>query len=147
MRCLTKAISMLGLGAYIYAGEDLPQEADTSGAPPEARKAAKENGVKKVAEKKAHAKKKEPEKKEPDGDVDDFNDEVGADIADEEGAKEVADLLIQFANTNSSSLKSLAMFWKKNAAVLDKLDEEYPEEFDRVKAEFTRLRKEIQSQE
>ena len=25
MRCLTKCISMLGLGAYIYAGEDLPQ--------------------------------------------------------------------------------------------------------------------------
>lgn len=25
MRCLTKCISMYGLGAYIYAGEDLPQ--------------------------------------------------------------------------------------------------------------------------
>jgi hypothetical protein len=28
MRCMTKAISMHGLGLYIYAGEDLPQEAD-----------------------------------------------------------------------------------------------------------------------
>lgn len=28
MRCLTKAISMLGLGAYIYAGEDLPSVAE-----------------------------------------------------------------------------------------------------------------------
>ncbi len=27
MRCMTKAISMHGLGLYIYAGEDLPQEA------------------------------------------------------------------------------------------------------------------------
>lgn len=26
MRCLTKAISMLGLGSYIYAGEDLPTD-------------------------------------------------------------------------------------------------------------------------
>lgn len=26
MRCLTKAISMFGLGFYIYAGEDLPEE-------------------------------------------------------------------------------------------------------------------------
>ena len=31
MRCLTKAISMHGLGLYIYAGEDLPEHA---GAPP-----------------------------------------------------------------------------------------------------------------
>lgn len=28
MRCMTKAIAMHGLGLYIYAGEDLPQEAD-----------------------------------------------------------------------------------------------------------------------
>jgi Protein of unknown function (DUF1071) len=28
MRCMTKAISMHGLGLYIYAGEDLPQAAD-----------------------------------------------------------------------------------------------------------------------
>ncbi len=27
MRCMTKAISMHGLGLYIYAGEDLPEEA------------------------------------------------------------------------------------------------------------------------
>lgn len=27
MRCLTKNISMFGLGLYIYAGEDLPEEA------------------------------------------------------------------------------------------------------------------------
>lgn len=28
MRCLTKNISMFGLGLYIYAGEDLPEESD-----------------------------------------------------------------------------------------------------------------------
>ena len=27
MRCLTKCISMMGLGMYIYAGEDLPDQA------------------------------------------------------------------------------------------------------------------------
>jgi len=35
MRCMTKAISMHGLGLYIYAGEDLPQEADAKPAKPE----------------------------------------------------------------------------------------------------------------
>lgn len=29
MRCMTKAISMHGLGLYIYAGEDLPQDIET----------------------------------------------------------------------------------------------------------------------
>ena len=30
MRCLVKAIAMHGLGAYIYAGEDLPQAAQNA---------------------------------------------------------------------------------------------------------------------
>jgi len=29
MRCLVKAIAMFGLGSYIYAGEDLPQDTTT----------------------------------------------------------------------------------------------------------------------
>jgi len=29
MRCLVKAISMFGLGSYIYAGEDLPEDNST----------------------------------------------------------------------------------------------------------------------
>lgn len=32
MRCLTKNISMFGLGLYIYAGEDLPEEEKTANA-------------------------------------------------------------------------------------------------------------------
>tara|TARA_Y100000310_G_C20620352_1_gene782948 strand:+ start:649 stop:1347 length:699 start_codon:yes stop_codon:yes gene_type:complete len=43
MRCLVKCISMFGLGHYIYAGEDLPQETS----PP----ATKETAPKKTAEK------------------------------------------------------------------------------------------------
>lgn len=33
VRCLTKNISMFGLGLYIYAGEDLPEEAEKTPAP------------------------------------------------------------------------------------------------------------------
>ena len=29
MRCLVKCMAMLGLGHYIYAGEDIPQESDS----------------------------------------------------------------------------------------------------------------------
>ena len=52
MRCLTKAFALFGLGAYIYAGEDLPTEAVIE-APPR----------KKTAEKKAKAKPAKKSKK------------------------------------------------------------------------------------
>lgn len=38
MRCLTKAISLHGLGLYIYAGEDLPQDLSTGSAKPVQKK-------------------------------------------------------------------------------------------------------------
>lgn len=38
MRCLAKAISMHGLGLYIYAGEDLPEDEEVSAAPKQAVK-------------------------------------------------------------------------------------------------------------
>ena len=38
MRCMTKAISMHGLGLYIYAGEDLPEGEEAEPAPPPAPK-------------------------------------------------------------------------------------------------------------
>lgn len=42
MRCMTKAISMHGLGLYIYAGEDLPQAAPPESPEQEAQRIAKE---------------------------------------------------------------------------------------------------------
>jgi hypothetical protein len=47
MRCMTKALSMHGLGLYIYAGEDLPQ-GDAPETP--AEKAEREEWAKKAAE-------------------------------------------------------------------------------------------------
>ena len=59
MRCLTKCFGILGLGCYIYAGEDLPTDsvADTIVEAPPKKKAAK----KKAPDKKPEAK---PEPKE-----------------------------------------------------------------------------------
>lgn len=46
MRCMTKAISMHGLGLYIYAGEDLPQvESEESAEQKEAREAREKRGA------------------------------------------------------------------------------------------------------
>ena len=41
MRCLTKCISMFGLGHYIYAGEDLPSEEKASKPKPKKKQPSK----------------------------------------------------------------------------------------------------------
>ena len=42
MRCLTKSISMWGLGHYIYAGEDLPEDGPPKKSKPKATKVVKD---------------------------------------------------------------------------------------------------------
>ena len=52
MRCLTKNLAMFGLGLYIYAGEDLPEDTEyaTETAPQATAKPAKVNSKPKEAE-------------------------------------------------------------------------------------------------
>ena len=57
MRCLVKNLAMFGLGLYIYAGEDLPEEIDDE------TKEVKSD--KKQAKPKTTAKKKDPEPEKP----------------------------------------------------------------------------------
>lgn len=70
-RCLTKAFSILGLGSYIYAGEDLPMEEVSVEKAPAKAKAKKSVPKKKsVSKKKAKAKKAEAKEEEPSNNVD-----------------------------------------------------------------------------
>lgn len=62
MRCLTKCLAMFGLGLYIYAGEDLPD--DLSATEEEMAEKKKAEEKKKKAEEKAAAEKKKAEEKE-----------------------------------------------------------------------------------
>ena len=64
-RCLTKCFSVLGLGAYIYAGEDLPMEEVPVEKATVKAKAKKAPAKKKATAKKAPAKKKATAKKAP----------------------------------------------------------------------------------
>ena len=50
MRCLVKCISMLGLGLYIYAGEDLPEDTE----PEPVKEAPKKKAARKKQEQKEH---------------------------------------------------------------------------------------------
>lgn len=122
MRCLTKCFSQFGLGHYIYAGEDTPSEPSDK---PEVGAAS--------AIAKQPPKQKQPEQKA----------DPVADFHDEDSASEVADLMINLAKTHTSSVKSLGEFWKKNKQVIDKLDNDFPEQYQRVKDAFTTIKKEI----
>jgi hypothetical protein len=141
MRCLTKCFSQFGLGHYIYAGDDTPSEPEPSD--------------KTVSEiKPAH--KQPPKQEDPAEQADpgaDFNDEDSAtEVADlmvnlakthTSSVKSLADLMVNLAKTHTSSVKSLAEFWKKNKKVIDKLDNDFPEQYQRVKSAFTEMKKEI----
>jgi len=69
-------------------------------------------------------------------------------IEDAQGAKEVTDLMIQLAGTmHSNSLKSLGEFWKANKKPIDLLDQNWPEEYARLKAKFTEIKSNLQKEQ
>ena len=124
MRCLTKCLAMYGLGHYIYAGEDLPTQAEP---------AVEE----KPAPKKSPAKKATPEKADnvtPIGGIPDT-------IANEEEADGVLQFLCSTADTFATATEDdLIDFWKSNKKTTDLLDQGYPEHFKQLKAHFSALR-------
>lgn len=105
--------------------------------------------AKKVTKKKAASKKATPPSQdnsdEPDMD-DDFNDDTV--INNETDAKVTANTIITLAKKmHSNSVENLTSFWKKNYDVIEFLQNEYPDEYERIKSAFGTLRKRIQSEE
>jgi hypothetical protein len=139
MRCLTKCISMHGLGSYIYAGEDLPE----APAEPEAKPVVKKKVTKKVA-----AKKEEKVTQLQTGTkyvVEGISEGVETTsemyIKDEEGAVEVTSFMIMLATDgHADSMESLVSFWQKNANVINYLSTNHPEQFTRLKDTFTEIK-------
>jgi hypothetical protein len=132
MRCLTKCISMHGLGAYIYAGEDLPE------APVEDRTATPK---KKATPKPKAVPKAVPKAPAPEATTSfDIGDE-SCDINDDVGAEYVVDQIINLAtNMHSNNMDNLVSFWQKNANVVSYLTKNYPDESARLKATFTKIK-------
>lgn len=141
MRCLTKCISMLGLGAYIYAGEDLPQAPAASDKPAAKPEPKKVPAKKKVAKKKAPAKKAAPKKATPEPD-----DEQPV-IDTEEEAENVADTILDLAKMHTDSVDSLRGFWRKNAKVIDLLDQQYPDAYAKLKSGFMEISRKVAEEE
>ena len=125
MRCLVKCLAMFGLGHYIYAGEDLPPSASDDGAHPETAVVEDAGSIQEPPQKR---KKATPTKSN------------GNDIPTEEGAVEVVDKLIEFANKFCTDEKGLVSFWKENKKLIDIIDSNYPTQYERLKQSFTTLK-------
>lgn len=129
-RCLAKLISLFGLAAYIYSGEDLPHEEPT-----------KKSTAKKQKVSKATASKPKPEKSDYEWDLD-FA------INNEEDAEFVSERIISLAeNMHSNNLKNLLSFWKKNQGVITHLQEEHPECFTKVKDKFSEIKSQLEMEQ
>jgi hypothetical protein len=113
MRCLTKAIAMQGLGLYIYAGEDLPMDAEPVKVMP-----VDQN----TGEIKAEAQ------------VDSGNAEANA--------KLFADSMIKYSSL-VKDLKDLNSYWKANQGQLDKLKADYPDMYEEVRAKFATIKQQF----
>jgi len=135
MRCLVKCLAMFGLGHYIYAGEDLPRETESTPEPAQEAEPPK----------KQPPKKRPPKKKaEPESEGVDVPDD-GIDIPDEDAAINVVKFMIDAVDGfHSDSKESLVAFWKSNKAIIDFLDQNYSEQFNTLKNHFSAIRKNLE---
>tara|TARA_R110000765_G_scaffold145834_4_gene248109 strand:- start:257 stop:976 length:720 start_codon:yes stop_codon:yes gene_type:complete len=115
MRCLVKCIAMLGLGHYIYAGEDLPGNSGESDEP----------------KKKTAAK---PVKQKPEA--------TETTPLDDEGQSGVA-LAYRVFVQDCDTLDDLKLFWKKNQSELKKLEGSHPDLYKEIFNLFSNKKKEL----
>ena len=114
MRCMTKGLALHGLGLYIYAGEDLPEDAP---AEPVIVKAVTPDGTATV-------------------DV-----EVNTGQADA-NAQLFAEGMMTYTN-HCTDVKGLNSYWKANQGQLDALKVSHPDLYGQVRNRFAELKKQL----
>jgi hypothetical protein len=128
MRCMTKALALHGLGLYIYAGEDLPEDDGKTAPTPQATApmgelTRKEDGPKyeKIV---AKAKKTiQPTEWDP----------------SDESRKFFTESMIEWT-THCTSVAGLNSYWKSNELQLDSLKETHPSLYKEVLDLFKTLK-------
>lgn len=121
MRCLVKAIAILGLGHYIYAGEDLP---GTTGEPEKTHKKSNKKPEKEVSEKTSSPAKDSTKNGAVKG-------ESGVQIAYHSFVEEC------------SNIDELKSFWKDNQEELEKLEKVNTEMYMEILSIFSSKKKEL----
>lgn len=119
MRCLTKGIAMHGLGLYIYAGEDLPMDAEPEAKPEPVK-------VKPVSA--------ETGKPKAEVNLDTGNEDANAQL--------FADSMIKYSSL-VKDVKDLNSYWKANQGQLDKLKVSHPDLYEKVRNTFADLKKQF----
>ena len=120
MRCMTKALSLHGLGLYIYAGEDLPE----SDAPTTMGELTKQEDAPKYEKIVA----KTAPKADPTLDNSDAS------------RKLFADGMVEYT-THCTTVAGLNSYWKSNQLQLDSLKVTHPDLYEVVLKKFQELKK------
>jgi hypothetical protein len=122
MRCMTKALALHGLGLYIYAGEDLPEDAEKTAPTPVAT-------APKPVVRNAN---KSPQPTEWDN--------------SDESRKLFADGMIEWTN-HCTTVAGLNSYWKSNELQLDSLKETHPPLYEEVLKCFKQLKTKLNQTE
>tara|TARA_R110000803_G_scaffold3216_1_gene10909 strand:+ start:11064 stop:11888 length:825 start_codon:yes stop_codon:yes gene_type:complete len=130
MRCLTKGISMLGLGAYIYAGEDLPAEKEEEPA---------YQYQQPVIESSQPLKPRQKLESQAGVDAADFMPR----LVDEEGAAQVVDVMLSIGKATCKTTNELRGYWTKNGSTINAIEERYPAQHLRLNKSFIALSGEL----
>lgn len=138
MRCLTKCIGLLGLGHYIYAGEDLPRQPEPEGEETPAKRSARKAGVKLGNDKPVS-----------DGggdlDLDNSTEEVAPTGGSSEKIRVIKSTILEFIK-DAESVESLREFWKDNQDNLKYLAGKDMKGFTEMKEAFVTKKGELSSE-
>ena len=128
MRCMTKALALHGLGIYIYAGDDLPEDDGKTAPTPQAKAPMgdlykKEDGPKyeKIIAKTAP--------------------KVDETLDNSDASRQLfADGMIEYTST-CTTVAGLNSYWKSNQSQLDSLKLTHPDLYQGVLTKFQELKK------
>ena len=138
-RCLTKALSYFGLGHYIYAGEDIPQDAESG---------SKEE---KVAEVKEEVKKVEETTSKPDtlkievpekGKSTKVDTNVDMKNVGEYGEK-IVEVYEKLALPKIETIEALTSYYKREEATLQNLKQNAEDVYDKIMDLFKKRKEQI----
>ena len=138
-RCLTKALSYFGLGHYIYAGEDIPQDAEST---------SKEE---KVEEVKKEVKKVEEKASKPDtltidvpdkGEFKKVDTDVDIKKVGEYGEK-IIEVYKDIALPQIKTVDDLVSYYRREEATLENLKQNAVDVYDKIIDLFTKRKEEL----
>jgi hypothetical protein len=115
MRCIVKGLALHGLGLYIYAGEDLPDDGQSGQAEPV---------IVKVVTPTATA----------DVEVNTGNADANAEL--------FAEGMMTYTN-HLTDVKGLNSYWKSNQTQLDSLKVSRPDLYDQIRNRFAEIKKQL----